>query len=373
MDEDIGIGVAVLLPAHVVDHTQLDREITQVHERASQHEAEHEDDHARRRVEHGVEGAAQREEQQTRREDRHAVTRRGETAQQVEQHGRHQRTDRLQRPERRLVAHERHHEHRGRRDDVALRDALQHGQPHHLVPQPVEAEVNEPLPGRAGETAAADHRRGDDRQHEDEHRHQLVGEVDIAREPAVIGRRAQKRADHARHDDAGHRIEEALQTVIVVAVTVVRRTQGQEVAVGPEEAVGEAHDKPRDDDSAQRERLERHHHGHRHAAEQHAERIEVRDPDVPHQESVEKERKGNARIDGQLVTHDVGQLRTVAHDIRADEKLHDGQHECVEHVRQEQDPHVERVGAEVSDFRKGPAEDTAFRACDGRFFHVSSW
>ena len=372
VDEDVGVGVAVFAAAHAVDHAQLEREVAQIHQRPTEHEAEHEDNHPRGRVERGIEGPAEGEEQQTGGEDRHAVVRGGEAPQQVEQHGRDDGADGLQRAERRLVAHERHHEHRGGRNDIALGDALQHGEAHHPPPEGVEAPEEEAIVLRLGEAAPHDDRRGDDRQHEDEERNELIGEVDVARKPAVVGRGAKEGADHARHDDAGHRIEEALQPVVVVAVAVVGRGQGQEVAVGPEESVREAHDEAREDDSAQFERLERHHHRHRDAAQQHAERVEVRDADAAHEESVDEERDRDARVDGQLVAHDVGELRAVAHDVGADEELDDRKDEGVEHVRQEQNPHVERIGAEVSEFRQGPVEHSVLRPGGGGFFHVSS-
>lgn len=73
-----------------------------------------------------------------------------------------------------------------------------------------------------------------------------------------------------------------------------------------------------------------------------------------------------------LVAHHIRQLRAVAHDVGADEKFHDGEDERIQHVRQQEYPHVERVGSEMPDFRESLAENAVARGRDGCFFHVSS-
>lgn len=226
--------------------------------------------------------------------------------------------------------------------------------------------------GGIGEPAAEYDGRGDDRKHENEEGHQFIGQVDISPEPVVVGRGAQERPDHTGYDDPGDGVEETFQTVVIVAVAVVGGIQGEEIAVGPEKTVRKPHDKPRHDDPGQVERFERHHHGHRNAAQQHPERIEVRNPDAAHEKAVHQEGERDARVDGQLVAHHIRQLRAVAHDVGADEKFHDGEDERIQHVRQQEYPHVERVGSEMPDFRESLAENAVARGRDGCFFHVSS-
>ncbi len=104
-----------------------------------------------------------------------------------------------------------------------------------------------------------------------------------------------------RHDHVGIRVEKGLEAVIVVAVGVVRGREGEEVAIGPKQAERHAHHQAGHADAGHAELAERHHHGHRDAAQQHAGRIEPLDVDVLQQKAVDQESEGNAGVDGQLI------------------------------------------------------------------------
>ena len=152
------------------------------------------------------------------------------------------------------------------------------------------------------------------------------------------------------HDDVGVRVEEGLEAVVVVAVVVVGGGEGEKVAIGPEQAERHSHQQPGDADAGHAELAERHHDGHRDAAEQHAGGIEPLDVDVLQQEAVDQEGEGDAGVDGQLIDDDHFDVLRVAHDVGADEDVDHRQHEGVDQIREQQNPHVVRIGEEVPVF-----------------------
>ena len=133
----------------------------------------------------------------------------------------------------------------------------------------------------------------DDRGHEAQNkydaRYDLVGQVDAVR--VVAAEAGNERPNHKGHANDRVRVEEVFQAVVVVAVGIIGAGTRQEIAIGPVKPERHPHQQSGRDQARQAQVAERHHHQHRHAAQEHAEGIESLDADVFEQPAVYEERE----------------------------------------------------------------------------------
>src|SRR6185436_9246833 len=177
---------------------------------------------------------------------------------------------------------------------------------------------------------------GEYREKKNHQRNDLISGVNTATKPSIGFGAGQEGSDHEGYDDVGDRIEERLQSIIIIARGILRGVQSQEIAVGPEETKRATHQYVLYSYADHREVLQAHHHQHGESAQKHSETIQVRNLYAFEQKAVHTKRNRYAGVYGQLIDCYNGGVIGTAHDVGPNKYFDHRQHESIDHVGNEQ-------------------------------------
>ena len=162
----------------------------------------------------------------------------------------------------------------------------------------MKPEEDEACVFRIAEGAAFQDRGSKNCEAEDHHGDNVVGAIGDPAQPAVKSGTADEPANERGHHDTVQNCDEVLQAVVVIAIAVVGGGEGQESAVGPEDAGGQPHreSRGRHADGGQDAQLHHEHHGH--TRQHHAGGVQVLGSHPAQQLAVDIEGQRRGRVNG---------------------------------------------------------------------------